>query len=192
MPPVPTVLLGAAGAIVVFATGCGGGDSANQAELEQARHQGAAAARRTAAIHELREEVASLRRSDSRTPEKSAEPPPGDGTVDGGDVGRVPASGTYYGQAQQRGERVSINKDYPIDMTFSRAGSTVDYPSLDCHGSLRPLGFDGPYRVYEETIVSGHCDSGGTWRVHVEDDSRLEATWSLSSVDYSVSAVLLS
>jgi hypothetical protein len=181
----------AGAALLVTASGCGD-DSASQAELEQARRQGAEVARRSAAIHELRKEVASLKRQSraSHPSPVAVESSPADETS-AGDAGMVPASGTYFGQAEQRGARASVNKDYPIDMTFSAAGSSVNYPTLDCEGSLRPLGFDGPDRLYEETIEAGHCDSGGVWRVYVESDSRVAATWSLPTVDYRVAAVLL-
>jgi len=186
-----TALILACGAIVV-AVGCGGDSTASQLELEQARHQGATAAHRSEAIRELRGEVAALKRQAKSSP---TEPIPAQ-TSTAADAagkadGRIPASGTYYGQAEQRGARASVNKDYPVNMTFSSSGSSVEYPTLECAGILRPLGFDGPDRLYEEEIESGHCDDGGLWRVYVEGASQLVATWSRPSSDYTVAAVLL-
>lgn len=181
-----------AAATLALGIGCGDNDSASQAELEQARRQGAAASRRAEAIRELRNEVTALKRQaraaatrpvvvESSQVEDSSQ----------ADAGGVPASGTYFGHAEQRGEPAAVNKDYPIEMVFSSTGSSVSYPTLGCDGSLRPLGFDGPDRLYEETIESGKCDNGGVWRVYVESDARLVATWSLPSAEYRVAAILL-
>lgn len=81
---------------------------------------------------------------------------------------RIPASGSYGGEAQQRGTPTRINKNYPMQMSFSSGGSRIMYPTLGCEGVLQPLGFQGASRAYEEKITSGHCDSGGTWLVHVD------------------------
>lgn len=70
--------------------------------------------------------------------------------------------------------------------------ASLPYPALDCEGPLQPLGFEGSSRAYEEQITSGHCDGGGTWLVHGDDPTTLEAVWSLSSVSYSVTAVQVS
>lgn len=103
---------------------------------------------------------------------------------------KVPASGTYTGKAAQRGAASGINKDYPVTMSFSAAGSTVSYETLDCFGNLIPQGFDGRWRLYSEQITSGHCDQGGTWRVRVDAPRELEAKWSSPASNYTVAVVL--
>lgn len=108
-------------------------------------------------------------------------------------AGRVPASGTYSGNAQQRGtgsHGQSVDRDYAVTMRFSRFGSTVSYPSLACSGRLIPAGFSGGRRVYRETITRGGCDSGGVWKVLVSSSRRLQGTWTRRGTNYLVSAVL--
>ena len=51
-------------------------------------------------------------------------------TASSAEDSRIPASGTYSGQAEQRGKPMSLNKDYSMTMTFSSAGSSVSYPAL--------------------------------------------------------------
>jgi hypothetical protein len=176
----------------VTAAGCGSSGEPDQAALQQARQQGAAAAHRADEIDELRREVKALRRDRAdgggheATP--SPLPPPSEEPGNSADS-RIPVSGTYYGRALQRGTPADVNKDYPLAMTFSSAGSRVSYPSLGCEGTLLPAGFEGDARVYRETIESGHCDSGGTWKVRV-DGTTLAASWSLESASYVVDAVL--
>lgn len=105
----------------------------------------------------------------------------------------VPASGTYYGTAQQRGSGSggnNIDKEYPVKMRFSSTGSRVTYPSLSCGGVLKPSGFSGGRRVYRELITFGHCDRGGIWKVLVSSTRRLQATWTRSGSDYIVSTIL--
>jgi hypothetical protein len=75
-------------------------------------------------------------------------------------------------------------------MTFSGAGSTVTYESLDCFGDLKPIGFDGAWRVYTELITRGHCTNGGTWRVHVVGPREIETSWRSGAASYTVTAVL--
>lgn len=107
--------------------------------------------------------------------------------------GRVPASGTYYGTAQQRGNGASgnnVSKDYPVKMRFSSSGSRVTYRTLSCGGVLKPTGFSGGRRVYREQITSGGCDRGGVWKVLVSSNRRLQATWTRAGSDYIVSAIL--
>lgn len=106
--------------------------------------------------------------------------------------GRVPASGTFSGIATQRsGSNSSRNKDYPVEMTFSAAGSSINYPSLGCSGRLIPQGFKDGRRVYRETITSGHCDDGGSWEVEVVSENKLRVNWTQASTDYIVSATLV-
>ena len=102
----------------------------------------------------------------------------------------VPDSGTYTGQAVQGGQRESTNKTYPMSMSFSSGGSSVDYPTLNCHGTLRPDGFKGSRRLYIEEITRGHCDSGGTWSVLRQAPNQLLADWTLGTQDYGVAVTL--
>lgn len=174
----------------VLLWGCGGGGSPEQANLEQARHEGAAAAHQADQIRQLQKEVAALAHRQGPAPA----PAGGDGQPEaGGEASdpRIPASGVYGGEGRQRGTPARVNKDYPVTMSFSSTGSHVAYPTLGCEGLLLPRGFAGTSRVYEEQIVSGHCDDGGTWLVQVDDSTMLEAAWSLPSATYTVTALLL-
>lgn len=185
------LLLGALAALPFLLWSCGDSDpSAEQAKLEQARREGATAAHRADQIRQLQREVAAMKKRDragsAERPSSQSQP---EVAVEGADS-RIPVSGSYSGEGRQRGTPGALNKDYPIQMIFSSTGSHVAYPTLDCEGLLRPLGFEGSSRVYEEQITSGHCDSGGTWLVHVDDPTTLEAVWSLSSATYTVTAVL--
>jgi len=178
--------------LVLAMEGCG---ASNQAALNQARQQGAAAARQQDAINDLQHQVSALESQSGKqaqTTTGAATPSgyPGPAAPSTGDS-RIPASGTYSGQAQQRGEPVARNIDFPVTMTFSSAGSSISYPTLGCDGTLHPAGFAGPDRVYTETITSGHCDNGGTWYVKVDSPTQLQALWSLSSVNYTVAAALV-
>lgn len=175
----------------VVAGGCGSSDSSDQAALAQARRQGAVAAHRADEVHQLQKQVSALKREQAgSTTGAEGEAGAAQGETARSADSRIPASGTYSGQAEQRGTPARVNKDYPLEMTFSSSGSYVSYPTLGCAGSLHPLGFDGPDRLYAETITSGHCDSGGTWHVRVDDETTLQGSWSLPSSSYSVTAVL--
>lgn len=175
-------------ALVLGGCGGGGGDaSAEQAKLELARHSGAEAAHRGDEIRQLQREVKTLK---SRPPAGRAQRIESGPTHEPTTDSRIPASGTYVGEALQRGTPARVDKDYPVQMTFSSTGSYVAYPTLGCEGRLQPTGFDGDDRVYEEQITAGHCDDGGTWLVHVEGPTTLEAAWFLSSASYAVTAVV--
>jgi hypothetical protein len=178
--------------LMVAVAGCGGtssDSSAEQARIEQARRSGAAAAHQGDAIRQLQKEVKVLssRSTSTATAQPQTEP---ESSHDETSDPRIPASGTYVGEALQRGTPTSVDKDYPVQMTFSSSGSYVSYPSLACAGNLQPTGFDGGDRVYEERITTGHCDDGGTWLVHVEGPTTLEAAWSSPSTTYTVTAVV--
>jgi hypothetical protein len=181
------------GLLGVGAGGCGG---SNQAALNQAQQQGAAAAHEQDAITSLQQKVKTLEAQTGKQPQPSTGKavtaptvaPAPTGAIP--DAGRIPSSGTYSGQAQQRGEPTLINRDFPMTMSFSSAGSSVSYPTLGCYGTLSPNGFAGQDRVYTEIITSGRCDSGGTWYVKVDNATQVEARWSLSTVGYTVAAVL--
>jgi hypothetical protein len=187
LPILLPLVLSALLALGFALAGCGEGDD-DQVALEQARRQGAAAERRADEVRDLRREVAALRRQrEPAAASSAAAPAPVTATADP----RVPSSGTYWGAARQRGEPADrYDKDYPLEMTFSASGSYVRYPALACEGTLRPIGFDGNFRVYEESISSGHCDTGGTWHVLVEDSTQLSVTWARPAATYTVSAVL--
>lgn len=188
MRPSPLLL----GTLIVCAStivGCGGGGSDDQAKIEQARHEGAVAAHHADEVQQLRKQVSSLKRESGGSPAPVPAAPVQTATAPSEDP-RIPASGTYSGQAAQRGTPARVNKDFPLDMTFASTGSYVSYPTLGCHGTLRPIGFAGEDRVYEEEITAGHCDSGGTWHVRVDSVTSLAASWTLPSASYTVSATL--
>lgn len=183
-------LLGILAVLPVLLLGCGGGGSAKQASLEQAKREGAAAAHQADQIRQLQKEVAALERHNAQSPASGSgaeEPDVASGASDQ----RVPTSGIYSGEGHQRGTPARINKDYPVTMSFSSSGSQVSYSTLGCEGLLQPRGFEGANRVYEEQITSGNCDNGGTWLVHVDDSTMIEAVWSLPSATYTVAAVLV-
>lgn len=183
------LLLGVLVTLPFLLWSCGGSESADQAKLEQARRQGVAAAHHADQIRQLQKEVAALKRGQA-APEAAGPNAQSEVSTEAVDS-RIPASGSYGGEAQQRGTPTRINKNYPMQMSFSSGGSQVMYPTLSCEGVLQPLGFQGESRVYEEKITSGHCDSGGTWLVHVDGLTTIEAAWSLPSASYTVSATLV-
>jgi hypothetical protein len=182
-----------AGLAVAASSGCGSGDGPDREALREARRQGAVAAHRADELRQLKRQVAELRHEPpvaNREPGTVNTPPHAEEASEPSTADpRIPASGTYYGLARQRGTPTEVNKDYSIEMTFSSAGSSVAYPTLGCRGSMTPLGFRGDARTYRETIESGHCDSGGIWQVQV-DGTTLSAYWELPAASYSVSAVL--
>lgn len=184
------LLLGIFVALPFLLCSCGGGESADQAKLEQARREGGAAAHHADQIRQLQKEVAALKRSREATPETTEPQAQSEADTEAADS-RIPASGSYGGQARQRGAPAGVNKNYPMQMSFSSSGSRVIYPTLGCGGVLQPLGFQGESRVYKEEVTSGHCDSGGTWLVHVDGPTTIEAAWSLPSASYTVTAVLV-
>lgn len=86
----------------------------------------------------------------------------------------APDGGTYAGVVTQRGSQ-RPDTDYSVIMTFTSAGSYVDYSTLGCTGTLRPTGDVDGARVYQETITSGPCDQGGTWYVTRQDATTVTA-----------------
>jgi len=182
-------LLGLLAALSILLCSCGSGDSGEQAKLEHARREGAAAARHADQIRQLQKDVAALRSERAATPEAAPSSSLPQGSPEATDA-RIPESGAYSGEARQRGTPARLNKNYPVQMSFSSTGSHVSYPTLACEGQLRPLGFEAANRVYEEQITSGHCDGGGIWLVHVDGPTTLEGSWSLPSASYTVTAVL--
>ena len=106
---------------------------------------------------------------------------------------RIPASGTYVGEASQSATANGGDpKTYRVVMTFSGSGSRVDYPGIGCSGRLVPAGYSGQDRVYQEEITSGHCDDGGTWWVTVHDRSSLSGHYQPRDGDYDVQVELAS
>lgn len=152
-------LIGAViGALVVAVLGLGGyvlltrDDGSAPAAVDQRR---APSAPEDPAVSDGGSALGALPGADS-----SADPSAG---TDAG-TGNAPDSGTYSGVLSQRGTRRS-DQDFSVSMTFSSQGSTVDYPSLGCSGTLSPSGDSAGARVYSETITSGRCDQSGTWYV---------------------------
>lgn len=102
-----------------------------------------------------------------------------------------PARGTYTGLLSQRGTSGGrSDRDYPVEMTFSAGGSTVDYPTLRCSGTLTPTGDSGGARVYRETITEGRCDPSGTWYVTRGSDSAVAAEYRPETGPYVVTGQL--
>lgn len=97
----------------------------------------------------------------------------------------APDGGTYTGVVTQRGTQ-RTDTDYEVTMTFTSAGSRVNYPSLGCTGTLQPTGDVDGARVYRETITSGPCDQGGAWYVTRDDANTVTAEY--RSVDGSYTA----
>jgi hypothetical protein len=170
--------------------------STDPAALGHPQQQGTAAAQQQNAITSLQKKLKTLEAQTGKHPAATVEKPtpPPVTPVTPAPIGlgdsRIPASGTFTGQAQQRGEPASVNQDFEMAMTFSSAGSSVSYPTLACYGRLTPAGFSGQDRVYTETITSGPCDTGGTWYVKVDSATQIEAQWSLNTASYTVAAVL--
>ena len=106
------------------------------------------------------------------------------------DTTAIPAPGVYTGTGIQRSADSGTETELAIRMAFSSSGSTVDYPTLGCTGTLVPDGFSGGDRIYREQITSGSCDRDGRWAVTVLADAALQAQWTLPSGKYTVSARL--
>jgi len=177
---------------LVALTGCGSTLSSKSA-VEKARLAGSAEARREDELAAVRERVNKLEHSATISTASEPTQPAVSGVQSvSGTVGRIPASGTYTGQATQRGTPAAVNKDFPLEMTFSHVGSSVNYPTLACSGRLAPRGFEGVNRVYIETIEAGTCDSGGTWEVTVLGAREIYARWHISGRSYTVQAALRS
>ena len=98
--------------------------------------------------------------------------------------------GTWSGEGHQSpaGETGS---DYPITMTISDSGGSIDYPSLGCGGSLSLISAGATSAQYRETITYGGCISGGTVSVNLFQ-GRLSWTWvgDYEGQQYNVIAVL--
>ena len=110
----------------------------------------------------------------------------GDGTGTAAGVAELaPAAGTYSGILSQRGTRRS-DRDYPVEMTFSAQGSTVEYPTLGCRGTLTPTGNSDGARVYREVITAGRCDATGTWYVTRGTEHAVSAEYQPSGANYVV------
>lgn len=177
---------------LVALTGCGSTLSSSSA-VERARLAGSAEARREDELAAVRERVNKLEHS--RTIPAAADPilPAAGGVqLPSATIGRIPASGTYTGEATQRGTPAAVNKDFPLEMTFSHVGSSVNYPTLGCSGRLAPRGFEGVNRVYIETIEAGTCDTGGAWDVTVLGPREIYARWHIGGRAYTVQVALRS
>ena len=104
-----------------------------------------------------------------------------------------PIVGTWKGTVDQSGYG-----SYEVTMTLDSAGGgTIEYPSLNCGGSLSGSGSGGVYQ-YRETITYGLADSegkgcitGGSIRVVIQGDGAFwEWNGSYESKDYYVSGKL--
>ena len=99
-------------------------------------------------------------------------------------------AGTWSGTGHQTPAGES-GSDYPITMTISNGGGSIDYPSLGCGGSLAPISGGATSAQYRETITYGGCISGGTVSVNLFK-GRLSWTWTgeYEGQQYNVIAVL--
>ena len=105
-------------------------------------------------------------------------PSPSTSATQVGASSTAPVAGTYTGVLRQRGTTGGQrDQDFPVEMTFSASGSTVNYPSLGCRGTLTPTGDADGARVYLETITAGGCEPTGTWNVTRGSDSAVAAEY---------------
>jgi tetratricopeptide (TPR) repeat protein len=65
--------------------------------------------------------------------------------------------------------------EYPVVMTLTRSGGSIEYPTLNCTGTLTPLSSGGDSVEYREQITRGDCLSGTVIISLVRD--RLAWTW---------------
>ena len=106
-------------------------------------------------------------------------------------VVNVPSlNGTWRGTGHQTPAAAS-GSDYPVVMTISAGGGSIDYPSLNCGGSLTRLSGGGTSAQFRENITYGRCIDGGTISVNLVN-GRLAWTWTGASQgkQYTVIAVL--
>jgi hypothetical protein len=98
--------------------------------------------------------------------------------------------GTWHGEGHQS-PASETGSDYPIAMTISNGGGSIDYPSLGCGGSLALISGSATSAQYRETITYGGCISGGTVSVNLFQ-GRLSWTWmgEYEGQQYNVIAVL--
>jgi Flp pilus assembly protein TadD len=83
--------------------------------------------------------------------------------------------GTWTGSGHQTGgggEPVS----YPVVMRLSAGGGSIDYPSLNCGGSLTSLSAEGDAAQFKERITYGDCADGGTIEVKL-NAGKLDWKW---------------
>jgi hypothetical protein len=100
--------------------------------------------------------------------------------------------GTWRGSGHQS-PAGSGGADYPIVMTITNNGGSIDYPSLGCGGSLSRLSGGAGSAQYQEHITHGNdkCVDGGSISVNLVN-GRLSWTWvgQQSGQRYTVIAVL--
>ena len=103
----------------------------------------------------------------------SADPAPSSGTRGA----FRPQTGTWTGRGRQ-----SDGRDWPVKVELTaetgRCG-TIVYPTVPCRGTWTCSETTAPdgWREAVESIQSGHCIDGGTFRYRLRDDS-IEWTWS--------------
>lgn len=116
-------------------------------------------------------------------------------TGDSGDASdyRLPTEGSYSGSFHQEDlSGRTADKDYQINMSFSPSGSTIEFPSLGCSGTLTLQGFQGDTAVYEEVITSGrrNCVDVGQWWFETFDENNIGAWYSSPDDRWRVTGVL--
>jgi hypothetical protein len=90
-------------------------------------------------------------------------------------------AGTWSGSGHQSGGE-TVSMDYPIVMYISQGGGTIEYPTLNCGGSLTELSNSGMSAQFQEHITYGDCVDGGAIAVNLVN-GRLAWTWTGSGID---------
>ena len=84
-------------------------------------------------------------------------------------------AGTWSGLGHQSGGGLP-SSDYPIVMYITRGGGSIEYPSLNCGGTLTELSQSGASAELQENITYGNCVDGGTISVNLVN-GKLAWTW---------------
>jgi serine/threonine-protein kinase len=113
-----------------------------------------------------------------------------EGSGNAADSGSEPSDGVYEGVAREISGG-STTDDFDLRMEFGGSeGNTVDYVTRDCDGTLAFDSRTGDAVVYTETISSGTCAHGGSWRVVAESDTKLDVKWTAPDRNYVLEATL--
>jgi hypothetical protein len=90
-------------------------------------------------------------------------------------------TGTWSGSGHQSGGDLP-SSDYPVVMSITQGGGSIDYPSLSCGGSLTELSNSSTSAEFQEHITYGKCIDGGTITVNLVN-GKLAWTWIGSGVN---------
>ncbi len=92
-----------------------------------------------------------------------------------------PLAGTWRGFGHQSGGD-TVSMDYLVVMYIGQAGGSIEYPSLNCGGSLTQISNGGTTAQFQEHITYGDCVDGGAITVNLVN-GKLAWTWVGSGIN---------